>query len=231
MGRWGVRPITTTFTKPPGKRSKQTRIRIPQPVERPFSIHGKDLVQWEQLRPEADDFTLHKHGVYRQKLEEDPRERRAVSHSVVRGTLPERIVYQYLTQNLHMVADADFTFQTSMDGGRMTMGGIVADFVFENLKLVLNVQGSTHSEFLRIRKDDEQESILADMGYTLIPVWEDDIYDEYGFDTLMRKIFLKGESQGESVHGSEVEDITDFDLTEWLHQIQEILVLVENINV
>lgn len=209
MGRWGVKPIPTIFDRPPSKRSKQTRIHIPQPVERPFSIRGKDLVQWENLRPEQDEFTMHKRGIYRPKLEGDVRERRAIPKEQRRGTLPERIVYYYLVNSLHMQDGVEFTFQTSMDGGRLEMGGMVADFVFETRRLVLNVQGSTHKEYLRGRKDEEQENILADMGYSVVYLWEDEIYNEILFDDRMRSIFLKGESSGTGYQLSESESMPE----------------------
>jgi very-short-patch-repair endonuclease len=229
VARWGIRPLATVFNKPPGKRAKQQRIHIPQPVERPFGIHGKDLVQWENLRPQEDDFTLHKRGIYRPKLEEDVRERRAVPHSERRGTLPERIVLKYVIEKLHMQEGYDFTFQTSMDGGRMEMGGIVADFVFEPLKLILNVQGSTHKEYLRGRKDEEQENILADMGYTLEAIWEDTIYNEYLFDDRMRSIFLKGESSGSGYQLGESESVPEEDQIELRNLVNELFVAVRAI--
>lgn len=227
--KWGVKPIPTIFGKPPSKRAKQTRIFIPQPVTRPFSIRGKDLVQWENLRPQQDKFTLHKRGIYRPKLEEDVRERRAIPHEQLRGTLPERIVYYYLVNSLHMQDGGEFSFQTSLDGGRMQLGGMVADFVFESRKLVLNVQGSTHKEYLRGRKDEEQENILADMGYSIVYLWEDVIYNEILFDDRMRSIFLKGESSGTGYQLSESESVPEEDMIEIRDLVDDLFVTMSAI--
>ncbi len=47
------------------------------------------------------------------------------------GTEPERLCYNALIQ-IGLAPDLDFTFQTSLLGGRMDKGGLVVDFVIEN---------------------------------------------------------------------------------------------------
>jgi len=83
----------------------------------------------------------------------------------------------------------DFDFQSSLQGGRIDTGGIVADFLFRTLRIVLNPLGPTHYEFLRMRKDDEQISALEEMGFQVYMIPEENVYNEYVFDELMRKIF------------------------------------------
>jgi hypothetical protein len=120
---------------------------------------------------------------------EDPLEARAVPKSMVRGTLPERILYRTLVHIFHFVENVDFDFQSSLQGGRMELGGIVADFLFPILKIVLQVQGSTHMEYMRMAKDQEQMGALLEMGYVTYELWENDIYNEYKLEDLLRGIF------------------------------------------
>ena len=49
----------------------------------------------------------------------------------VNGTLPERILYLALIRVMHFSPNADFDFQSSQEGGRLELGGLVADFLFE----------------------------------------------------------------------------------------------------
>lgn len=192
----GVRKISTTF-KTPKKGGEQVRIRIPQPIKAPINIRGKDVVNQDLLRGDMKDYTLHK----RFKLgalvgDADPRERRAVSETQVRGSLPERILYLYLVKNMHMKSGVDFDFQSSQEGGRMELGGIVCDFLFENMKMVINVQGPTHNAFLRGRKDEEQRGILQSMGYTVYDITDEEIYNEAIFSDKIRRLFNMSGSGG-----------------------------------
>lgn len=168
------------------------RIVIPQPAERPLDIHSKDLVKKEYVHDKPWWMTIHRKGVKRPELGESPLELRAVPRSMVRGTLPERIVYNALVNLLHMTPDVDFDFQSSQSGGRIELGGIVADFLFPYLRMIIQVQGPTHSGFLRSKKDQEQIDILADMGYTTFEIDDDVIYNEYRFENRLREIFNLG---------------------------------------
>lgn len=192
----GIRRIRTPFDERPKPDSETRRIRIPQPIERPLTVRGKDVIRDEYLRKSPWWYTLHKRGLKRQKVGLDYLEARAISKSQLRGTLPERIVYLYLITKLHMRAGVDFTFQSSLQGGRLELGGIVADFEFPILKLILNVQGSTHEQFLRMRKDEEQRAILEDMGYRVFELTDVQIYNEPIFENEMRKMFVRGSSGG-----------------------------------
>src|SRR3990167_2754607 len=123
------------------------RIVLPQPEKRPLDIHRRDLVRRGVVSPDARWFTLHRRGPRREDVGGDPREARAVSEEEVRGTLPERIFYLALIRVLHFMPDADFDFQSSLQGGRLEFGGIVADFLFPEQRIIVNVQGPTHDRF------------------------------------------------------------------------------------
>ena len=173
-------------------------IKMPQTPERPIALHTRDLVKWEStIKDDPYWFILHKRGVRRSKAGIDWLEHRAVPKEMIKGTLPERIVYKYLTSKLGFIPDVDFDFQSSLNGGRLEMGGIVADFVFYILKIVIQVQGPTHTEYLRVKKDSEQTDTLMEMGYrTILQIDMDLIYDEYRFEDYMRAKFGLSLSRG-----------------------------------
>ena len=173
----------------PSSRGKKTRIKIPQPEDRPLSLRKRDVVLWREINLEPWWFTTHRRGVRRPKVGEDPLEVRAVSKQYVNGTLPERIVYQYLVTRLGYVSGIDFDFQSSLQGGRLELGGIVADFLFPLLKIIIQVQGPTHTEFLRTKKDIEQMGDLSNMGFLVMPIDDDTIYNEFLFEEWMRRAF------------------------------------------
>lgn len=170
----------------------RSRVMIPQPATRPLDIHSKDLIKKLYVTEDPWWFTMHRRGIKRTKVGTDPLESRAVPRSMIRGTLPERIVYNALVNLLHLSSGVDFTFQSSQEGGRMELGGIVADFLFPLMKFVIQVQGPTHEGFLRARKDEEQKNILADMGFRVFDVDLDVIYNEARFEAWLRNLFNLG---------------------------------------
>lgn len=167
----------------------EKRIKMPQIVKRPLRFQIRSIIKREEIHKDVWWFTLHRRGPKRDIVGENPLEARAIPHEMLRGTLPERILYKALVELLHFVPDVDFDFQSSLQGGRIDTGGIVADFLFPYLKIVINPLGPTHREFLRMRKDDEQILALEEMGYTVYMIWEDEIYDEYRLDNWLRQVF------------------------------------------
>lgn len=167
----------------------RTRIRIPQPPVRPINIHQDTLIKKDLLTKDPWWMTIHRRGIKRPAYGEDPLEARAVPKDQVKGTLPERIVFKYLTNVLKLVNGIDFDFQSSQSGGRMELGGLVADFLFFYLKIVIQVQGSTHSDYLRMKKDEEQRGILEDMGYRVFDIEESTCYSEPQLEEWMRRVF------------------------------------------
>ena len=168
------------------------RIRIPQPTLRPIDIHARDLIRKKYVKSQEWWFTKHRRGIRREKVGLDPLEMRAVPKSVIRGTLPERILYNALVKLIHLVPDSDFDFQSSQDGGRLELGGIVADFLFPYMRIVISVEGPTHLGFLRSVKDEEQEDLLSAMGYRVYGVKDTLIYDEHRFEEWLYNLFNIG---------------------------------------
>lgn len=163
----------------------------------PLGKHG--LVKYEAINPPSP-ITIHRRGVLTSDYRApDPREQYAVSDSEVHGTLPERIVYKSLTDR-HLTPGSDFTFQSSLQGGRMDLGGMVADFLFERPPFIIRIQGQfwhgqfdretgdlIHGDLGQGRRDDEQGQILNAMGYGVVDFWENDVYDPYILQGLMNK--------------------------------------------
>lgn len=171
-------------------KGRKVRIRIPQSPFRPLKIlTRRGVVRKQDLRPDVPWHVVHRRGYRQITVGEDPKEARAVSKAKVVGTLPERIVYKYLVSILRFSPTADFSFQSSLSGGRVELGGIVADFLFPVMKIILRVQGPTHTGFLRRRKDEEQASILVDMGFRVFDLDLKIIDSEYELDRVMGRIF------------------------------------------
>lgn len=176
------------------KRKVGRPIKIPQPADRPLRLHTRDLLRRDLIAPNPWWLVVHRRGIRRTPVGMDPREARAVSHDQVAGTLPERIIYAWLSARR-----IPFDFQTSLQGGRLEFGGIVADFILPDHMYVLNPAGPTHDTFLRTRKDEEQAMILAEFGYRVFLIDDSVVYDEYRFEETMRAILNLGPTWGGGV--------------------------------
>jgi very-short-patch-repair endonuclease len=164
------------------KRPGQRRIKIPQPAYRPIHITSTRVKRVE-TRPTA--LRIHRKGPYRTKVgPADRQELRAVQN--IRGTLPERIMYKALMQHKYQ-PNVDFDFQTSLLGGRLTLGGIVADFIFPYRRIIIQIQGPTHAQFIRKAKDSEQRELLEAMGYRSIECPMEIIMNGFQLDIWIRK--------------------------------------------
>jgi hypothetical protein len=113
---------------------------------------------------------------------------------------------------MHFMPDADFDFQSSLQGGRLEFGGIVADFLFPEQRIIVNVQGPTHDRFWVGAKDKEQRGIFEELGYTYWEITDDDIYDEFVLEDWLRRHWnLASGRGGGTVSGSGPEQSMDED--------------------
>ena len=189
----------------PQNRVQQERIRIPQPQYRPIRMRRRDVIIRGLLKESPDYWTLHRRGVSgRTQVGPDQEEARAISEDVIKGTLPERIIYLELIKRGY-VPGIDFDFQSSAEGGRNELGGLVVDFVFEFLRIALRVQGPTHDLHIRIAKDREQESILESMGFHVLDIDTDVIANAFILEQWFRQHLDPG--------GVLIEDPDKFSLT------------------
>lgn len=165
-------------------------------IQRP-RVGLRKLTRPEAFNPDGP-ITIHRRALnvddYRPP---DPREAWAKPQDEMpmRGTLPERVVYKSLEDRTLI-----FTFQSSLQGGRIELGGMVADFIVEFRKpLIIRVQGQYyHGEFDKEtgnliggelsqgRRDDEQRAILEDMGYEVLDYWEYTADDRFLNDEWFR---------------------------------------------
>lgn len=178
--------------------TRGTRIIIPQPPDRPIIVRSKDVVRRALIQEDPTWFTLHRRGPERPIVGEDPLELRAVSETKVRGFLSERIVYKWLL-GAKMQPGIDFDFQSSMFGGRLELGGMVVDFVFPRLMIALRIQGPTHLNVMRLRKDNEQRQILEAMGYKIYDLDLPTILNEIEFNSFMRNMLFNERQGGKTV--------------------------------
>ena len=121
-----------------------------------------------------DAFVLHRRGLAGQALGESDLEQRAVSHDKVKGSLPERIIYKELLKR-----QIEFDFQPSIEGGRLQLGGMVADFILQDRPLIIRVQGSTwHTPYRAEQKDESQKMYMEAMGYIVVDIWDWEIAND-----------------------------------------------------
>lgn len=210
------------------------RIKIDQPVERPVRLKRRDIVRWHQVRQSPWWMILHRRGTRRTKIGEDQLEARAVSKDDVRGTLPERIIFRFLVEKMRLTDQIEFVFQSSLQGGRLQLGGIVVDFTFPMWGFAIQVDGPTHLDFRRMRKDTEQEMVLEAMGYRVFRIAEDTVYDEYALEEWMRRTFnlalgLGGTGYSAQNANSLPTSTPQFDLDSIFSLIWELNVRVDNI--
>jgi very-short-patch-repair endonuclease len=189
------------------KRTVGRPIKVPQPPDRPVRLHKRDLLRKDLYDPKPWWQIVHRRGLRRTPVGMDPREARAVPHEQVAGTLPERIVYAWLSE--HRIP---FDFQSSLQGGRLEFGGIVADFILPDHRYVLNPAGPTHDTFLRQRKDEEQSMVLAEFGYRVFFIDDDVCYNESRFEETMRAILNLGPTWGGGVASVETHNGDGLDL-------------------
>lgn len=189
--------------------SPARRIKMPEIPKRPLRFQLRTLLRHEDIHGKAAWWmTVHRAGLPgRPKVGQDPREARAVPHSLVPGYLTERLLYAALVNLFHFVPGVDFLFQSSLEGGRIEMGGLVADFLFPILRLVINPLGPQHYQFRNMAKDEEQIAILAEMGYQAYMVDEEVMYDEYALEEFLRRIF-GGMTSGGADTGAFPADVT-----------------------
>lgn len=88
------------------------------------------------------------------------------------ATIPEWLVYEFLTKR-----GIAFSFQSSQLGGRIELGGAVADFVLNELGMVWRVQGEVWhiGDPGKEASDLVQKMRLTDEGYTVIDLYANDI--------------------------------------------------------
>ena len=177
------RPIYTRVgrIKPLGK-SRMVKKAKPRPW-RPFKITSYRL---KERLPRVEGLIIHRRPSGRPDVALDPRELRAVPLSKIRGTLPERIFYKQLRKR-RLSPDRDFDFQSSLLGGRLQLGGIVADFLFPLWRLIVRIQGPTHTTRVQFLKDQQQTQLLVDMGWTVYDLPDEIVYDMMALETWMRR--------------------------------------------
>ena len=149
-----------------------------------FEKVGEPLKTYRPTRPtkldiyklEPDDDII---GIRRSKftIVRDKRlelEARAVSQTLVLGSVQERIVYAELKRR-----GIPFDFQSSFEAGRTSIGGVVADFVLRDKPIIIEVLGRVwHSGFAQRTHDLWRTELLMRKGYVVYELWEETINDE-----------------------------------------------------
>ena len=133
-------------------------------------------------------------------------------------------IYRLATESETYIAEGLGMHNSSMDGGRVEIGGLVADFIIFHLRLILNPMGPTHETFIRKAKDEENEMTYAEFGYTQEAIPEAKVYDEAYFEAWMRKVlgFTTGAAGGAGTFRSERTSGPPDQWEDILDQVQQI---------
>ena len=101
------------------------------------------------------------------------------------GSLPEYLVYESLTESFGKLAGVDFTYQSSLLGGRLFKGGVVLDFLFNNPPdLAINVQGEYYHYGMGVTVMQNEIIVRQQMaaeGINLIFIDENDILNDVDY--------------------------------------------------
>ena len=110
------------------------------------------------------------------------------------GSLPEFIVWEFLTINKKQVPQVDFVYQHPLFGGRTHHGGYILDFYFPLRREGWNVQGERyHLEAPQSRaRDAIMKAQLTAEGMKVILLWEDDLLSRPDF--VLSLAWERGES-------------------------------------
>lgn len=194
-------------------KTSRVPIRLQPNPTRPIRLHQKNLLRGQFIQQDLYYFTLHRRGPRRLAVGQDPNEARAVPKSQIKGTLEERIVWLWLTDH-----HVQFSFQTSLLGGRLELGGLVADFILPEYMYVLNPAGPTHSQFGQEHKDEQQSEYLAEFGYRQFIIPQEDVLNEMKWEEVIRSILGLGPGGGGGSDGGG-ENIAGTLSFEVLHQL------------
>ncbi len=103
------------------------------------------------------------------------------------GSVPEWLTYESL-QKAGKIPGQDFTYQSPLLGGRISKGGVVIDFDFNNPPdLAINVQGVYFHYQFGVEtgaRDRMARAQLAGEGKQLIFIDEDDLYNDTDYYVL-----------------------------------------------
>lgn len=93
------------------------------------------------------------------------------------GSLPEFVVWEFLTVNKRQQPGTDFVYQHPLFGGRTRFGGYLLDFYFPDRREGWNVQGERyHLEAPASRaRDAIMKARLTAEGLKVLLLWEDDL--------------------------------------------------------
>ena len=101
------------------------------------------------------------------------------------GSLPEYLVYRSLIESFGKQEGIDFTYQSSLLGGRLFKGGVILDFFFNNPPdLAINVQGEYYHYGMGatyLQNDIMVRQQMAGEGINLIFIDESDILNDVDY--------------------------------------------------
>ena len=72
---------------------------------------------------------------------------------------------------------------------QVPIGRYIVDFVCRELKLIIEVDGATHSSSREIYGDNLRTTWLGGQGYSILRIWNQDVYEN--LDGVLNSILIK----------------------------------------
>lgn len=145
-----------------------TRPRVPDvPFRRRiFEAEGREIRPLAgpeiPIPPEQDIALLERYDTWR---------------AIYAGSVPEFLVFEFLTIQKKQIVNQDFYFQSPFFGGRTRFGGVIADFAFPIRREIWMVQGERfHLEHPQDRaKTLVAKAQFSSRGFQVIELWAEDL--------------------------------------------------------
>ncbi|MBQ8294709.1 MAG: epoxyqueuosine reductase QueH [Alphaproteobacteria bacterium] len=89
----------------------------------------------------------------------------------------ERLLWYYLRGR------KDFSFRK-----QAPIGNFIVDFLCIKQKLVIEIDGAQHGDFIHRTHDAQRDKVLSDMGYRILRFWNDEIFSN--MDNVLNTIYM-----------------------------------------
>ena len=160
---------TANFTS---KLPKDRSSRVPTP-QGPATLRSRSRSKITKVRKLPRAFTLRQRGFFK-RFQQDEYWHQPPWFV---GTLPEWQVYLWLTRK----KTRGWEFQSSIMGGRLFLGGVVADFLFSPPEWVPSMVWRVQGEFFHLATSEKQVSDLLqrikleDEGFQVVDILANDV--------------------------------------------------------
>lgn len=195
-----ARSISTRVRGP----SKNQRTKIDYSYGPPRLWKSPNLLKGKYRRP-FYWIHLQRSSIKQVSIGLKPGEERAVPLDVIRGSLPERILYKALMDEFRMIPGIDFDLHSA---AHVAIGLSIPGIVFPHLKIVIIINGTGTDTYSHLRKDAEVRMAVEGQGYEVYEIPMEIIDDGERLDNFLKNIFGWSHSFGPDATHDKSQDTT-----------------------